>query len=160
MGKHKWLVVLLISFGFCVGALSSTNVSASKQLSSVPKSLRGTWRQYSSDGSDYFGKIHFTAKTTYYYQKSHGKYHKISYKFATRSPNTTDKTPIHNENYYYGHGKYSFWWQLSTYTYATMHPDYYRLTNRNIFCHKRHVLLEYYGVGWHGSPSVMIKVKR
>ncbi|GHP13828.1 hypothetical protein YK48G_12530 [Lentilactobacillus fungorum] len=160
MKKKKLLMTLLVGLGLASGGLMATNVSAATQLSSVPKSWRGTWKDYSSDGSQSYGKTHFTAKTTYYYQKSHGKYHKITYKFATRSSDIQDKTPVHNENYYYGHGKYAFWWQLSTSKYATMHPTYYRMTTKNIFGHKRHVLLTYTGILWGGAlPTASIKAK-
>ncbi|GAA3191401.1 hypothetical protein [Lentilactobacillus kefiri] len=155
MKKHKTLMLLLVGIGITTGSFFASNVSASSVLKTVPRSMRGTWKEYSPSGSRFYGKDVFRAKSTTEYSYDSHHYTKYSYHLAYY--HLANGHPRVNPIYSFGHGRYSIYWGLKGFKYGTMHPSYYRVTTKKIFGHIRPVILEYYGAGFVGTPGVLIR---
>ncbi|GHP14461.1 hypothetical protein YK48G_18860 [Lentilactobacillus fungorum] len=156
--KSLKLVLATVALTLGLGwGFASTPATAATELATVPKNMRGAWKEYSANGRQYYDTIHYTATTSYYYY--HNKHHQLKrklYNLATWAP-TTKRVRISNPIYSAGHGRYSIWWQLHGAAGATMHPNYYRITTRNVLGHRHKVLISYSGPQFGGLYSIAIK---
>lgn len=155
MKKRKYLTTLLVGLGLLTGGLITTNAAADTILKTVPKSMRGTWKEYSSSGSQFYGKNVFRSKSMTEYAWENHHYHRYDYHLAYY--HLANGHPRVNPIYSLGHGRYSIYWGPKGSKWGTMHPTYYRVTTKNIFGHNRHVILEYDGAGFVGAPGVLIR---